>query len=204
LDQSDLEVRLAAGEALAILVEMCELGEGLSDESSYSESDDDEAEYAISNGHSNSGKKTNMKMLIEKLRALSVESHKYRAKKDRRQQHHSFRDYLHAVEDGDGPGFNMRFGVGEVLEIESWAKKRQYDAICKVLGSGINRHLMENPIVRQVFELGHPKPAVALSPNSDNRQAKSERQYLNAVNFKVRSVNRGKNRDHRMAALEDY
>lgn len=59
-------------------------------------------------------------------------------------------------------------------------------------------------MIRQVLELGSPKPAVVNSPNSDARQAKSDRQYLNAMNFKVRSVNRGKNRDHRMATLEDY
>ncbi|XP_021957699.1 interferon-related developmental regulator 2 isoform X2 [Folsomia candida] len=202
LDHPDLEMRLCAGEALAILVEMCELTEDSEDTYSESEETDEDDISKMRNGHSN--KKTNMKVLIEKLRELSVESHKYRAKKDRRQQHHSFRDYLHAVEDGDGPGFVMRFGSGEVLEIESWAKKRQYDAICKVLGSGINRHLVENMMIRQVLELGSPKPAVVNSPNSDARQAKSDRQYLNAMNFKVRSVNRGKNRDHRMATLEDY
>lgn len=74
----------------------------------------------------------------------------------------------------------------------------------QILGSGINRHLVENPLVRQVLELGAPKPAILNSPHFDARQAKSERQYLNAMNFKVRSVNRGKNRDNRMAALEDY
>jgi hypothetical protein len=26
----------------------------------------------------------------------------------------------------------MKFGAGEVLEIDSWGRKRQYDAICKV------------------------------------------------------------------------
>jgi len=193
LDQSDLEIRLNAGEALAILVEMCELGE---DEDSYAESSEEDDDSEGESG------RTNMKLLIDKLRTLSTESHKYRAKKDRRQQHHSFRDYLHAVEDGDGPGFSMRFGVGEVLEIDSWAKKRQYDAICKMLGSGINRHLVENSLIRNVLELGAPKPAVATSPHFDAKQAKSDRQYLNSLNFKARSVNRGKNRDHRMADLE--
>ena len=26
----------------------------------------------------------------------------------------------------------MKFGHGEALEMDSWAKKRQYDAICQV------------------------------------------------------------------------
>ncbi len=59
-------------------------------------------------------------------------------------------------------------------------------------------------MVRQVLELGSPKPAVVNSPHFDARQAKADRQYMNAINFKHRSVNRNRNRDHRMATLEDY
>lgn len=91
LDQNDLELRLCAGEALAILVELCELGED-SEESYSSEDEGSDDSFGSS--------KTNMRELIDKLRELSVESHKYRAKKDRRTQHHNFRDYLHAVEVG--------------------------------------------------------------------------------------------------------
>lgn len=96
LEQPELEVRLSAGEALAVLVDLC----GLTVEDSEVETDYDEESDADSesvNGH-RSGKKTSMSALIAKLRQLSVESHKYRNKKDRRQQRHSFRDYLHAVE----------------------------------------------------------------------------------------------------------
>jgi hypothetical protein len=72
----------------------------------------------------------------------------------------------------------------------------------QVLGSGINRHLVENPLVRNIMELGAPRPVVT-DPAFGNKQAKSERQYMNAMNFKARSVNRGKSRDHRMADLAD-
>lgn len=220
LDQAELEVRLNAGEALAILVELCELVVDESDDTDHVASSDESEEGVngishISNGHTNghangngytnghSAQKTNMKSLINKLRELSTESHKYRNKKDRRQQRHSFRDYLHAVEEGDGPGLNIKFGYGEVLEVESWVKKRQYDAICQVLVSGINRHLLENPLVRQVLELGAPRLSIT-DGSLGTKQAKNERHYLNACNFKARSVSRGKSRDHRMADLADY
>jgi len=62
---------------------------------------------------------------------------------------------------------------------------------------------MDNILVRQILELGAPKV-----PMADNglgaKAAKHERQYMNAVNFKARSVTRGKNRDLRMAAVSDY
>lgn len=87
LDQAELEVRLSAGEAVALLVEICELEPETEDETSEDDSGGENGENGI-----------NMKSLISKLRELSVQSHKYQAKRDRRQQKHSFRDYLHAVE----------------------------------------------------------------------------------------------------------
>ncbi|ODN04821.1 Interferon-related developmental regulator 1 [Orchesella cincta] len=204
LDQPDLEVRLGAGEALAIVVDLCGLtvddSEVDTDYSSAEESDVDSSLNGHQNGHR---KKTSISELIAKLRQLSVESHKYRAKKDRRQQRHSFRDFLHAVEEGSGPGQVMKFGVGEVLEVDTWGKKKQYDAICQVVGAGINRHLIENTLVRSILELGTPKPVVS-DGGIGAKQAKSERQYMNAVNFKARCVSRGKAREYRMATLEDY
>lgn len=94
LEQPDLEVRLSAGEALAVLVDLCGLTvDDSEEETDYSAEDESDAD----SGHQH-GRKTSMSALVAKLRQLSVESHKYRAKKDRRQQRHSFRDFLHAVE----------------------------------------------------------------------------------------------------------
>jgi hypothetical protein len=94
LDQAELEVRLSAGEAVALLVETCALADETEDETD--EDEDSEGSDGLTvNGRSD---RINMKALIAKLRELSVQSHKYQAKRDRRQQRHSFRDYLHAVE----------------------------------------------------------------------------------------------------------
>lgn len=68
-----MEVRLSAGEALAVVFEVgrdhCE----------------DFAEDLTSD-------------LIDMLRQLATDSHKYRAKKDRKQQRATFRDVLHFIE----------------------------------------------------------------------------------------------------------
>lgn len=62
MDHPDLEMRLCAGEALAILVEMCELTEDSEDTYSESEETDEDDISKMRNGHSN--KKTNMKVII--------------------------------------------------------------------------------------------------------------------------------------------
>lgn len=68
-----MEVRLAAGEALAVVFEIGR------------EFHDDFSEELIPE-------------LVETLRQLATDSHKYRAKKDRKQQRATFRDVLQFME----------------------------------------------------------------------------------------------------------
>lgn len=73
LQSPHLEVRLCAGEAIALIYE-------LGREFSTDFQEDFTAE------------------LVENLRGLATDSHKYRAKKDRKQQRATFRDILHFIE----------------------------------------------------------------------------------------------------------
>lgn len=73
LNSAHLDVRLSAGEALALIYESgrdCyeDFGENLEVD------------------------------LLESLRQMATDSHKYRAKKDRKQQRATFRDILHFIE----------------------------------------------------------------------------------------------------------
>lgn len=70
---SNLEVRLTAGEALATVFE---LGR---------EFNPDFADEIVPD-------------LVDALKQLATDSHKYRAKKDRKQQRATFRDILHFIE----------------------------------------------------------------------------------------------------------
>ena len=72
LQSADLNVRISAGEALAL---MYELGRDL-----------DEEFVGVQNG------------LCDTLKELATDGSKHKAKKDRRQQRSSFRDILKAVE----------------------------------------------------------------------------------------------------------
>lgn len=73
LNSPHLDVRISAGEALAVIFE---LGREVSD--NY------EQDWALE--------------LVEVLKELATDSNKYRAKKDRKQQRASFRDILHYIE----------------------------------------------------------------------------------------------------------
>ncbi|XP_073977899.1 interferon-related developmental regulator 1 isoform X2 [Rhodnius prolixus] len=172
LDSPHLDVRMAAGEGIALLLEQARQS---NDEWLWEVGDD----------------------LVDKLRQLSTDSHKYRAKKDRKTQRSSFRDILRYVEYDEPPNIQVRFGQ-EALSLDSWSRKKQYDAFCQVLGSGMNLHLTENELLREVLELGEKLAPVNAA---SNKQTKLARHLLNAANFKARSISRGKNRDKRSAVL---
>ena len=88
-----------------------------------------------------------MRELCDQLRELATDSNKYRAKKERRAQRSSFRDVLHTVADWQYPDEQVRFGT-ETLDIDSWTRKRQYDALCNVVGTGMNTHLQVGVTVK--------------------------------------------------------
>ena len=62
----------------------------------------------------------------------------------------SFRDILRGVEEGDPPGEKVKFGQ-EVLHLDSWYKKLQYDWFCKV-GSKQNQvNMIDRHMMRMLF-----------------------------------------------------
>ncbi|XP_012270780.1 interferon-related developmental regulator 1 [Orussus abietinus] len=171
LESPHLEVRLSAGEAIAVIFE---LGRDYSA--------DYEQDWALD--------------LIEILKDLATDSNKYRAKKDRKQQRASFRDILRYIEEDTIPEMHVRFGP-ETLYLEGWCARTQYNACCRLLGPGINIHLSENQLLREIFNLGNK--VLPLQPTQ--KTTKLERTLMNAAAFKARTILRNKNRDKRSAAL---
>lgn len=171
LESPHLDVRLSAGEALAVIFEM-----------GRDYSADYEQEWAFD--------------LVDVLRDLATDSNKYRAKKDRKQQRANFRDILRYIEEDIVPEMHVKFGK-EVLYLEGWCARTQYNACCRLLGPGINIHLAENQLLREIFHLGHK----VLPVNPTQKTTKLERTLMNAAAFKARTILRNKNRDKRSAAL---
>lgn len=172
LESAHLDVRMAAGETIALV-------------------------YELGREHNDDFQEDVTPQLVETLRQLATDSHKYRAKKDRKQQRSSFRDILHFIEDCEPPDIQVRFGQ-EMLELDSWRRKKQYDAFCQVLGSGMNLHLTENDLVRDIFNLGERVSPLNVSAQ---KQTKLERHLMNAAAFKARTISRSKNRDKRSVVM---
>lgn len=172
LDANNVEIRMAAGEMIAVALE--QLKEF--DSSDEWEPDDD---------------------LILKLKELATDSHKFRAKKDRKTQRSVFRDIIRYVEDGEFPKLQVRFGQ-ECLSLDTWCRKKQYDAFRQALGSGLNLHLKDNDLLREILNLGEK---IASLPSPLQKQSKLERHLLNAAACKARNICRAKYRDKRTISI---
>ncbi|XP_037958252.1 interferon-related developmental regulator 2 [Teleopsis dalmanni] len=173
LQSPHLDVRVAAGETLALILEC-----GRSHDEDFLE------EY--------------LGDLIDTVKQLATDSHKYRAKRDRKAQRATFRDVLHYLEEDISPEINIRFG-NECLVLDSWAIHHQYAALCAVMGPGMSSHLQENDFVRDIFQLGTKLNVT--NELGKGKQSKLERHLMNAAAFKARTKSRGKNRDKRTAVF---
>uniref|UniRef100_A0A0B7AXC3 Interferon-related developmental regulator N-terminal domain-containing protein n=1 Tax=Arion vulgaris TaxID=1028688 RepID=A0A0B7AXC3_9EUPU len=176
LKNSDVELRMTAGEAIALLYELAR------------EFDEDfEHEDEVT--------------LFELLKQLATDSVKHRAKKDRRQQRSCFRDVQGYVVERENPSEAVKLGKENLLELSSWTQKRQYDTFCHVLMTGMLVHMKANPILRDIFELGAP----GLDDYSHTKSlSKAQRTFINAAAFKARTKARAKNRDKRTVTINGF
>ncbi|XP_062374031.1 interferon-related developmental regulator 1 [Sardina pilchardus] len=171
LESDDVNMRIAAGETIALLFELARDIEP--------DFDSDE-----------------MESLCEKLSALATDCNKHRAKNDKRKQRSVFRDVLKAVEEGDFQTETIRFGT-ERMTIDSWVRKRTYDAFREFVGSGMNYHLQSNEFIRDVFQLGPPM-LIDSATLKAMKTSRLERHLYNAAAFKARTKARNKFRDKRV------
>uniref|UniRef100_A0A3Q0SH32 Interferon-related developmental regulator 2 n=1 Tax=Amphilophus citrinellus TaxID=61819 RepID=A0A3Q0SH32_AMPCI len=169
LQSSDVNYRIAVGETIALLVE---LGREI----------DEEFELDDSEG------------LCECLKSLATDGNKHRAKNDRRKQRSIFREVLHYIENEDFTEEKIRFGMENVY-IDSWMRRRIYDAFKEILESGVRHQLQFNPLLRDIFGLG-PPPILDATVKA-NKISRFEKHLFNSAAFKARTKQRNKVRDKR-------
>lgn len=171
LESEDVNMRIAAGETIALLFELAR---------------DMDSDFEFDSWDE----------LCDKLSALATDCNKHRAKTDKRKQRSVFRDVLKAVEEGDFQSETIRFGI-ERMTIDSWVRKRTYDAFREFVGSGMNYHLQANEFIRDVFELGPPM-LVDSATMKAMKISRFERHLHNSAAFKARTKARSKFRDKRV------
>ncbi|KAJ3040316.1 Interferon- developmental regulator 1 [Rhizophlyctis rosea] len=135
LGSDDLDVRIAAGENIAVLFEE------VSEDVSYDKREE----------------------LLRELGGLSADSDKSKAKKERAVQRSAFRDIFRTVEEGNvAPNVNLKF-KHESVDFDSWAKIKQLYALRTALADGMNVHFLENPLIQEIFDLSFDSAYVPMT-----------------------------------------
>ncbi|CAK9167521.1 unnamed protein product [Ilex paraguariensis] len=183
LDKDDRSVRIAAGEALALIFETGNL-EKFCGEVKVS------GDISITEGN-NYREFVHIRGLrgkiLNQVRNLAAEAGgKGSAKKDLNSQRNSFRDILESLEDGYSPETSTKIG-GECLNIATWAQLIQLNFLKRFLGGGYVKHMQENEFLHNVF--GFTPKTKLLSRSEHHISALEKRMYKspNSVLNKART-----------------
>ncbi|KAA8528463.1 hypothetical protein F0562_035818 [Nyssa sinensis] len=146
LDKDDRSVRIAAGEALALIFEIVNLefssdGKGSSDSSSHDENNSREFTHI----QGMRGK------ILNQVRNLAAEAGgKGSVKKDLNSQRNLFRNIWEFLEDGSCPETSMKIG-GDTLDTTTWCQLIQLNFLKHFLGGGFVKHMQDNEFLHEVF-----------------------------------------------------
>lgn len=137
--------------------------------------------------------------LVKILSDFSNESSKSRSKNDRKRQRQSFRELLDVLLHSDTPETTVNFG-SEVLSLTSSVDHFYYNLLCCLLKGGVSRHLQENYLIRDIFDLG--VPVVVSHTLLDKRTLRNERRTANALASKLRTQKLSSHRDRRNVVVD--
>lgn len=175
LEKDDRSVRIAAGEALALIYEMGNLEKfcGSSKVTSNGSVSDGVSSRDVNHIHGLRAK------ILNQVRDLSAEAGgKGSAKKDLNTQRNTFRDILEFLEDGYAPETSVKIG-GESLTTTTWSQFIQLNYIKRFLGGGFVKHMQENEFLHEVFEFA---PKKKLLSNGDHRVSGTDKRMYKSPN----------------------
>ncbi|KAG2320754.1 hypothetical protein Bca4012_056210 [Brassica carinata] len=193
LEKDDRSVRIAAGEALALIFELGTL-EKFAAEAKGSAANGSVKEGSVSqeNMHGLKSKVTNQ------VRDLAAEAGgKGSAKKDLNTQRSLFKDLVEFLEDGVAPETSTKIG-GDSLQTSSWYQMIQLNFLKHFLGGGFIKHMQENEFLHDVFSFtpkkisGHStmsseEKRLFKSPNSALNKARTL--FLNKQRMLAKNMN---------------
>ncbi|KAF5456116.1 hypothetical protein F2P56_025627 [Juglans regia] len=200
LDKDDRSVRIAAGEALALIFEIGSVEKfcGEAKSSNDGSIQGSKPREGFSHIQGLKGK------IINQVKNLSAEAGgRGSAKKDLNSQRNLFRDILEFFEDGYCPEISVKIG-GESLQTSSWSQLIQLNFLKRFLGGGFVKHMQENEFLHDVFgftpkkkhllddehRISSAEKRMYRSPNSVLNKART--QLLN----KQRMLSEGRNAGH--------
>lgn len=185
LDKDDRSIRIAAGEALALIFEIGKFDK-FSDEAKVSSDSSISKEFTHIQGLK--------AKILNQVRDLSSEAGgKGSAKKDLNNQRSSFREILDFLEYGYPPETSVKIG-GDSLNVTSWSQLIQLNFLRHFLGGGFVKHMQENEFLHDLFGF---IPNRKKLPGDESRMTTSDKRLFkspNSVVNKARTQIRNKQR----------
>eukprot|EP00244_Chara_vulgaris_P010413 TRINITY_DN4791_c0_g1_i3.p1 TRINITY_DN4791_c0_g1~~TRINITY_DN4791_c0_g1_i3.p1 ORF type:complete len:459 (+),score=80.70 TRINITY_DN4791_c0_g1_i3:709-2085(+) len=208
LNNENLAIRTAAGEAIALLYETTSsLNRDDSSDSDGSFVDGPVVDLGSANGVSEAKQGSTEKQfaikqvaVVEQMRALSVQGSKHQSKRERAAQRTSFRELLATVEDGVCAETKLKLRHGDVLTINTWIQTIQLNALRRFLAEGFQRHLQDNELLHQIFDYS-PRTELPM-----RRSTVEKRLYMspNSIVSKARTQHRNRLRVTSQEGNEGY
>ncbi|KAG7037765.1 Interferon-related developmental regulator 1 [Cucurbita argyrosperma subsp. argyrosperma] len=191
LDKDDRAVRIAAGEALALIFERGVL-----------EKFSAEAKGSIDGSTLEGSKPREWFMhiqglkgkILNQVKSLSMEAGgKGSAKKDLNSQRNTFKDILEFLEDGYCPETSTKIG-GDLLQTSTWTQLIQLNFLKHFLGGGFVKHMQENEFLHDVFGFTPKKKFLLDSEHrissTEKRMFKSPNSFANKARTQLLNKNR--------------
>lgn len=189
LDKDDRAVRIAAGEALALVFEVGSLERFSVEDKGSSDSSTDEANKSKDILHIQGLRAK----VLNQVRSLSVEAGgKGSAKKDLNSQRNTFRDILEFLEEGYPPESSMKIG-GDSLTTSTWLQLIQLNFLKHFLGGGFVKHMQENEFLHDVFGFTPKKKLLSVEhriSGTEKRLYKSPNSVANKARTQFRNKQR--------------
>ncbi|RKP14516.1 interferon-related developmental regulator-domain-containing protein [Piptocephalis cylindrospora] len=199
LEHPSTEVRIAAGENIALILEMATM----------IEEEDEEGDEA---GVERWARGLDViQDILPILHTLTRESAKHRSKKERSMQKSAFREVLEMVEEGQAPTDRTITFHGTVYPVDTWIKGKRLQVFRSALGEGLTVHVGENELLLDMLGLaGQGEGSLPLgnvsgiSGDDGNGREGQHQRVIHAPGSEVskaRSRNRRKDRHIRGAKL---
>ncbi|GAB4839333.1 hypothetical protein Ancab_028860 [Ancistrocladus abbreviatus] len=190
-------MRIAAGEALAVIFEIDEFREVYGDTSGDTNKDGNNPLEGYIHLQGLRAK------VLSQVRELAAEAAgKGSAKKDLKSQKSLYRDILDFLEDGYSPKTTANIG-GESLNTSSWSQLIQLKFLKHFLKGGFVKHMQENEFLHDIFGFT-PKKTIHLSDEelasnkqNEKRAYKSPNSVLSKARTKYLNKQRALTQDRR-------
>ncbi|KAI1315188.1 Interferon- developmental regulator 2 [Mortierella claussenii] len=164
LEHPSVEVRVAAGEAIATMLEILDHYQRQRDDGDFSDDEDNLDTYNDDDPEdmdevTGDFRYEDLNGLVAALGALSTDSNKHRSKKERSTGRSAFRDILKSVESQEQPTESLKLKDYDV-EFDGWVEIIQLHYLRDRLTSGLQTHFVHNTMIHTIL----PSTAILYSP----------------------------------------